>query len=46
MQKQAAEMLGDDILKNSPEPKKRLESDTHSVNTSSAMVEKKIEEEI
>ena len=39
-------MLGDDILKNSPEPKKRLESDTHSVNTSSAMVEKKIEEEI
>ena len=39
-------MLGDDILKNSPEPKKRQEIDTQSVNTSSAMVEKKIEEEI
>ena len=39
-------MLGDDILKNSPEPKKRPEIDSHSVNTSSAMVEKKIEEEI
>ena len=39
-------MLGDDILKNSPETKKRLDTDTQSVNTSSAQVERKIEEEI
>ena len=39
-------MLGDDILKNSPETKKRPDTDTQSVNTSSAFVEKKIEEEI
>lgn len=43
---QCAEMLGDDILKNSPDTKQKTDTDDMSVHTSSAQAEKKIEEEI
>ena len=36
LQMQAADLLGDDILKNSPDAKLKTENSTHSVHTSSA----------